>query len=164
MREPTRILRTSIVAVAVGISVGCSGSAVKPAPSPIPSTASSSTTQTGDATPGAGRGISRSAAVGELQAFLDSWRTDGLVIASRKYLVADEQVAGGADALVLKAARIANVRSASPTAGGLVLDVDLDLAFQGATGAWRNGLNERFVTFTPRADAVPFVMSLATSP
>lgn len=151
MRTPARILRMSIVGVAVGISVGCSGSAVEP----TPSTASSST---------AGQGISRSAAVEELQAFLDSWRTDGIVIASRKYLVADEQVADGADALVLRAGRVAKVRSASPTADGLVLDVDLDLEFQGATGAGRNGLNQRFVTFTPRAGAVPFVMSLATSP
>ncbi|MFI6316542.1 hypothetical protein ACIBG8_03435 [Nonomuraea sp. NPDC050556] len=143
----------SIVMVVVGISVGCSGSAVEPSPSPVPSTAT-----------GAGQGISRSEAVGELQAFLDRWRTDGLVVASREYLVADEQVVDGADALVLKAARIAKVRSASPTADGIVLDVDLDLEFQGATGAWRNGVNERFVTFTPRAGAVPFVMSLATSP
>ncbi|MFI6815993.1 hypothetical protein ACIBG7_26545 [Nonomuraea sp. NPDC050328] len=118
----------------------------------------------GDTTPETGQGISRSAAVRELQAFLDSWRTDGLAIASRSYLVADQQVAGGADALVLKAARVAKVRSASPTAGDLVLDVDLDLTFQGATGAWHDGLNQRFVTFTPRSGAVPFVMSLATSP
>lgn len=127
-----------------------SGSAPQPAPLQRPTPARSS--------------ITRSGAARELQAYLDSWRRDGLFSASRTYLVADEQATDKADMLVLSKGRVAKVWSATPSADGLVLHVELDLTFRGNTGAWGNGTNERFVTFTPRAGAVPFAMSLATSP
>ncbi|MFI6515443.1 hypothetical protein ACIBF1_07780 [Spirillospora sp. NPDC050679] len=110
--------------------------------------------------------ITPSLAARQLQAFLDSWRRDGMVIASRTYLAADQQAepAEPADVLVLSKGRVAKVMSATPSADGLVLHVELDLTFRGATGAWGNGVNERFVTFTPRTGAVPVAISLATSP
>jgi hypothetical protein len=163
MRTLTHILKALAVVIAVSVTFGCSGSGAQPAPPATSPPASSSTTPAGGATTGAGS-VTRAAAIRMLQAYLDSWRTDGLAIANRRYLVPDEQVANGADALVLAAGRVATVRSESPTASGLVLDVDLDLTFRGGTGAWGDGINERFVTFTPREGAVPFVMSLATSP
>lgn len=129
-----------------------SGSAPQPVLPQRPSPARSSLTP------------SPSLAARQLQAFLDSWRRDGMVIASRTYLVTDQQVVDTADVLVLTKGRVAKVISATPSAGGLVLHVELDLTFRGATGAWGNGVKERFVTFTPRAGTVPLVMSLATSP
>ncbi|MFB4299141.1 hypothetical protein [Actinomadura sp. NTSP31] len=129
----------------------------------------------------AARPPSRSAAIRELQDFLDSWRKDGYVRASRTYLVPDQQAASDADAPVLTSGRVANVRSASRKPDGdLVLDkvwgaswtpdnglllyADLELKFRGNRAAWGKGINSRFVTFTPNTGAVPFVMDLATGP
>jgi hypothetical protein len=86
------------------------------------------------------------------------------MVASRAYLVPDEQVATAAEAIMLITGRVVRVLGESPAPGGLVLAVELDLAFRGYAGAWHGGTNERFVTFTSRTGAVPLVLSLATSP
>ncbi|MBO2448052.1 hypothetical protein J4573_13190 [Actinomadura barringtoniae] len=136
----------------VSVSGPVSGSAPRPAPSQRPTPTRSSVT------------LSASSAAKQLQAFLDSWRRNGLVVASRTYLVEDEQVTDKGDALVLAKGRVIKVTSSSRSADGLALDVEIDLTFRGATGAWGNGVNTRFVTFTPREGTVPFVMSIATGP
>jgi len=92
MRAPDRALRALLVGVAVGVTAACSGPGAEPAPSATSSLASPSLSS--PARP------SRAAAVRELQAFLDSWRTDGVVVASRTYLAPDQQVTDSADALV----------------------------------------------------------------
>lgn len=159
-RPLAAVAAVAAACAAVPLTLSATG---PPAPPPTVPGSAPHTTPSQRPTP-ARSPITPSTAARELQAFLDSWRRDGLVTASRTYLVTDEQVTDPADVLVLSKGHITKVIRATPTASGLVLHVKLNLTFRGATGAGRNGMNERFVTFTPRAGAVPFAMSLATSP
>jgi hypothetical protein len=138
--------------------VGASLAACTDSDSSSASSARSAGASVGQGTP------SRDAATRALQEFVDSWRADGFAAASRTYLVANQQVDQGGSAPVLAAGTVAKVRNGpAGTGDALVLDVDLDLTFSGAGGAWHDGINERFVTFTPRGGAVPYVLSIAAA-
>lgn len=144
-----------------GALTGCSADKPGPDPTTTAPLASSSAPATTTTTPT----LSQADAVAELQSYLDAWAADGPASASKTYLATDQQVNNDADAPKLATGKVVTVTGAQPTPdGGLTLHVTLDMTFDGDPIAWGNGTNERFVTFTPRSDEVPYAMSFATSP
>jgi hypothetical protein len=131
-----------------------------------PPTAAPATTTTASATPTstASAAPTEAEARTELQAYLDAWRTDGPASASRAYLTADQQVPDDADAPHLRSGKVTGVTDAEPTSDGQRFLATLELSFDGNPAAWGEGTNDRFVTFTPRAGAIPYEMAFATSP
>jgi len=55
---------------------------------------------------------------------------------------------------------VTEVIGAQPTPDGLVLQVSLDLSFDGDPVAWGVGTNERFVTFRWRGGDIPYEMTM----
>jgi hypothetical protein len=103
------------------------------------------------------------AAVATIQAFLDTWRRDGIVVASRDYSVGDQQVAPGAGGPQLASGKVLDASVSSwDSPDHFTLEVSLDLHFTGDPLAWNQGANDRFVTVT--RDAKGFRLSFATSP
>lgn len=100
------------------------------------------------------------AAVATIQAFLDTWRRDGIAVASRDYSVSDQQAASGPQ---LSAGKVLDASVSSwDSPDHFTLEVSLDLHFTGDPMAWNQGANDRFVTVT--RDAKGFRLSFATSP
>lgn len=100
------------------------------------------------------------AAVATIQAFLDTWRRDGIAVASRDYSVSDQQAASGPQ---LSAGKVLDASVSSwDSPDHFTLEVSLDLHFAGDPLAWSQGANDRFVTVT--RDAKGFRLSFATSP
>jgi hypothetical protein len=99
-----------------------------------------------------------------VQAYLDAWRTQGPAVASRAYLAPDQQVGDDADAPHLASGTVTEVTGAQPTPDGLMVQVSLDLSFDGHPVAWGEGTNDRFVTFRWRGGDIPYEMTFATGP
>lgn len=98
-----------------------------------------------------------------LQAYLDEWAKDGAVAASRKYLVADQRATSNDVTPRLTSGKVVSVDSVQQASGEVLLQVMLDLKFAGDTGAWSEGVNERFVRFTGRPSGI-HELSFATGP
>lgn len=159
-RQARLVLSLATLAFSVALA-GCSGDE----PAPTPSSAGSTASTTAPAPPTVAPSLSQADAVAELQSYLNAWSTDGPASASQAYLTADQQVSNDADAPKLASGKVTQVTGARPGPGGeLTLQVTLDLTFDGDPIAWTNGVNDRFVTFTPRGGQVPYAMSFATGP
>ena len=159
-RQARLVLSLATLAFSVALA-GCSGDE----PAPTPSSAGSTPSMTTPASPTAAPSLAQADAVAELQSYLDAWSTDGPASASQAYLTADQQVSNDADAPKLASGKVTKVAGAQPGPDGeLTLHVILDMTFDGDPIAWGNGVNERFVTFTPRDAQIPYAMSFATSP
>lgn len=134
-------------------------------PARTQASAGSTPSTSAPASPTATPSLSQAHAVAELQSYLNAWSTDGPASASQAYLTADQQVSNDADAPKLASGKVTKVTGAQPGPGGeLTLQVTLDMTFDGDPIAWSEGVNERFVTFTPRGGQVPYAMSFATGP
>jgi hypothetical protein len=99
-----------------------------------------------------------------LRAHLETWRREGLFVASRRYLEAVSQPPSDVGLPRLSSGRVlhADVFSwASPDR--FTLEVSLDLHFRGDPMAWNDGRNDRFVTFTG-VDGALRIADIATSP
>lgn len=101
----------------------------------------------------------------DLQAFLDTWRSDGLDTAGRQYLTSSGAPSGASSTPRLVTGKVTAVRLATwRSADDFTLMVDLDLYFDGDPGAWTNGRNTRFVSATRASASAPFRLELATGP
>lgn len=126
---PRAGFRIGVTALAVATTLsGCTADEPSTAPTTTASPASSSTPATTTASPT----LSQADAVAELQSYLDAWAADGPASASKTYLAADQQVNSNADAPQLVTGKVAAVSGARPTPeGGLILQVTLDMSFEG---------------------------------
>ena len=104
------------------------------------------------------------AAVAAVEEFLDTWRRDGLAIASRRYLEADAQLPPSSAGLPrLSTGKVVHAEVSSwESPDRFTLEVRLDLHFSGDPMAWNDGDNDRFVTV--RRDGAGFRLAFATSP
>ncbi|HEX2895759.1 MAG TPA: DUF4232 domain-containing protein [Marmoricola sp.] len=103
------------------------------------------------------------AGVATIQAFLDTWRRDGLTAASHAYAVPDQQTSSDIATPHLTAGSVGGaVLSSWRSADDFVLEVSLELHFEGNRYAWNEGENGRFVTLTRTDGALR--LSFATSP
>ena len=104
------------------------------------------------------------AGVPVVQAFLDAYRRDGIVVAARKYLPPDSRPDTAAGVPRLASGTVTGaVVSSWESPDQFTLEVRLDLHFDGDPGAWNEGHNDRFVTFT-RTDGALRIVEIATSP
>jgi hypothetical protein len=118
-----------------------------------------------------------SAAIAEVQAYLDMWASQGPYAAAAKYLVPEEQARSGAvtqwppgpddQTPVLLSGTVRSYRPTdwkSPNA--FTLEVTMDLHFRGDATRWNmnEGVNDRFFTFTRPDTANAYRMYEATSP
>mgnify|MGYP001410892111 CR=1 FL=1 len=126
-----------------------------------PPTTSSASPPTTPETPKSA--LTKQEAVLEVQAYLDAWRTDGLAAANERYLVPDQHAAGETGPRLAHGS-VTKVAQTEVTPDGMVMLATLTLNFDGDSGAWGNGANDRWITFTWRGGSVPYVMSFATSP
>jgi hypothetical protein len=100
-------------------------------------------------------------AIGELRDYLDAWRQQGQAAASQHYLVPGQQVSS--DDITLTNGTVESYAVQHWTsANEFILDVTLDMHFQGSGAAWNDGLNGRIVYFTRGASTQPWRMSFAT--
>lgn len=104
-------------------------------------------------------------AITELQEYLDAWRIQGPVIASREFLVPSQQVGSNATNLYLTSG---TARQGYPftwvSQNRFTLLMNLDLHFEGGPGAWSVGANDRYVTYTWSTKEARFQMELDTGP
>jgi hypothetical protein len=139
-----------------------------PAPSAPHEPVASTTTDpaTPSTTPEPGNDAQQRAAVRAgvrtIQAFLDTYRRDGIVVASREYLAGD-QLRSPAGVPRLSSGTVLDASISSwRSADDFTLEVSLDLHFRGTVGSWDQGENDRFVTLTRTGDS--YRLSFATSP
>jgi len=111
-----------------------------------------------------GPALTQAQAQAELQAYLDAWATDGPAAASRAYLAPDQQVSSDEGAVRLRSGRVTAVSETRGTPDGMTLLASMDLSLLADPGAWDNGANDRFVTFSYRGGDIPYQMSFATGP
>lgn len=104
------------------------------------------------------------AGVAVIQAFLDTWRRNGLALATRRYLDADSQLPPSATGLPrITSGKVVRTEVFSwESRDRFTLYVSLDLHFSGDRMAWDEGENGRFVTVTRSGGA--FRLAFATSP
>ena len=121
-----------------------------------------------------------SAAVAQVQAFLDRWVKDGPYVAADAYLVTEEQVPActtarwpttpgdPCEAPVLLSARIESSQLVSWTSvNDFMLSVTMSLRFREdptLTSNWGEGNNNRFFRFTRPDAGSGYRMYVATSP
>lgn len=105
------------------------------------------------------------AAMGRVQSYLDTWIRDGCAAAATAYRGASEQASTARDCprLISGRARLEEVHDWR-SADDFTLLLALDLHFAGDPGAWGEGANERFVTFTRTTPGQAWALSLATGP
>lgn len=112
-------------------------------------------------TPSQARQAAYKEAALELQDYFNYWHQVGPLKASRLFLVPGQR-----DATVKLAS--GKVLSYHPyswrSASDFTLLMSLDLHFVGWHGAWSEGKNDRFVTFTRASHGQPFLMALNTGP
>jgi hypothetical protein len=112
-------------------------------------------------TPAQARRAAYKVAAIELQDYFNYWHLAGPVTASKLFLVPSQR-----DGTV-KLAR-GKVLSYHPyswkTENDFTLLMSLDLHFEGWDGAWNEGKNDRFVTFTRATQGQPLLMELNTGP
>jgi hypothetical protein len=115
------------------------------------------------ATPAAQHKAALRAGVRTVQAFLDAYRREGLVVASRDYSASDQQVTSSAGVPRLSSGTVVDASVSSwNSPDDFTLEVTLDLHFDGDPLAWNQGLNDRFVTLTRTGGSLR--LSFATSP
>lgn len=104
------------------------------------------------------------AGVAAIQAFLDTWRRDGLALATHRYLDADSQVPLSATGLPrLRSGKALHTEVFSwESRDRFTLYVSLELHFSGDRMAWNEGENGRFITVTRTGGALR--LAFATSP
>ena len=152
------------LAVLIGACTASGQSASPPVPTPIAS----------------GDPASYSAAIAEVQAYLDLWVKDGPYAAAASYLVPEEQAPACAtaqwppasdgpcgDVPVLLRGKVASYQVRSWTSSDdFTLDVTMDLHFRGDATRWNmnEGVNDRFFTFTRPEAGSAYRMYEATGP
>ena len=160
-------LSTPNASVSRPTSATVATSAATPAPTPAASDSSATPPPPpkGGATPHPGDPAVVGDALQRLQAYLDVWRANGS-LASGAMLVPAERPKVDMPAGALSAAVAGYYRVYCFTsADDFILLVALDLHFpNGDGGAYGEGINGRFVTFSRANPSDPFLMSLATSP
>jgi hypothetical protein len=110
-------------------------------------------------TPAQARQAAYEAAANELQDYFNYWHLVGPVTASKLFLVPIQR-----DGTVkLASGKVLNYHPYSwKSANDFTLLMSLDLHFEGWHGAWNEGQNDRFVTFTRAAHGQPLLMELNT--
>jgi hypothetical protein len=112
-------------------------------------------------TPAQARQTAYKGAANELQDYLNYWHLVGPVTASKLFLVPSQR-----DGTVkLASGKVLRYQPYSwKSANDFTLLMSLDLHFDGWRGAWNEGKNDRFVTFTRAPHGQPFLMALNTGP
>lgn len=101
----------------------------------------------------------------QLTSFLNDWRTEGAFKAASKYLTGAMRPTSPSGLPVLVSGQVKSSKVVTLVSEDqFTVDVVLDLKFSGDSGAWGQGVNERFVTFTRTSPTSPYLMYLATSP
>lgn len=101
----------------------------------------------------------------ELQQYLDAWRIHGPVIATREFLVHVQQVRRTASSIYLASGASKLERPFTwISENRFTLLMSLNLHFNGGTGAWSVGVNDRFVTYTWSPKGAHFQMELNSGP
>ena len=135
-----------------------------------PSAASSSVAVSTEAAAPAQRASSYERAIGEVNAWLALWVSDGAAAAAVAYLSADEQPPSGVSGSAGSELVSGVVRSYepwtwnSPNAFGLEVTLDLHFRSSDAGGNWNDGVNTRFFTFEKVTGAVTYRMYVSTGP
>jgi len=112
-------------------------------------------------TPAQARQAAFKAGANELRDYLNYWRLAGPSRASRLFLVRSQREG----TVKLASGHVLNYRSYSFTSvNDFTLMVSLDLHFEGWHGAWSDGTNDRFVTFTRAFHTQTFLMAFNTGP
>ena len=102
-------------------------------------------------------------AVTAIQAYLDTWRRDGMFLAARQYVEKDAQPPSAVGLPRLSSGKVLHADLSSwESADHFTLEVALDLHIVGDPLAWNDGENDRFVTVT--RDGGGFRLAFATSP
>lgn len=159
-----------------GLATGCSGSgraptaAVPSTREPVTSVAttprpSAAAVSTAPVTTTAATALPIEEADDLVQAYLDAWASRGLAAANAQYLATPGAKPGTSTLRLISG----HVTSSNVFCVGnprvFVLIVSLDLHFPGGDGgAWGEGANTRFVTFTRNNATEPFRLSLSTGP
>ncbi len=101
-----------------------------------------------------------------LRSFLSSWHAHGLSKAAHQYLEAEYQPPRSQKNPGLQSWTVLSHRPAAwASPDRFTLAVDMRMRFTGGTGAWTQGVNTRFVTFTrPSGSNAGYRIGLATSP
>lgn len=87
-------------------------------------------------------------AISELRHYLVAWRREGPIKASSQYLEADQRVSRPPIIHLLEGT-VVSYRPYSWTSGATFSAlVKMNLRFRGSSGAWNNGINDRYVAFT----------------
>jgi hypothetical protein len=98
-----------------------------------------------------------------IQAFLDEWRTQGLLVASRHYATSDQMPESSAGLPRISSGTVLHTSLSSwASPEHFTLEVSLDLRFEGDPLAWDQGQNLRFVTVTRTGSETR--LTFATSP
>lgn len=160
MASPFFAIRISLCAgIVMSLGAGCASA------SPPAATTGSSTTSQVVASATVDRSAAYAKVQSELNDFLEMWRSQGYAAASAAYLVPGQQVRSGETAPTLVTGRVARAQPGDwIPPSQLTVDADLDLTFQGNSGAWGNGVNSRIVSATARSGAIPYVLEFATGP
>jgi hypothetical protein len=96
-----------------------------------------------------------------LQNYFNYWHLVGPATASKLFLVPSQR--GGT--VKLASGKVLSSHAVSwKSANDFTLLMSLDLHFDGWHGAWNEGKNDRFVTFTRATLGQPFLMALNTGP
>lgn len=112
-------------------------------------------------TPAQTRQVTYKAAASDVQDYLNYWHLAGPAIASKQFLVSSQQ--GGT--VKLASGQVLSYHSYSwKSANEFTLLVSLSLHFSGSRGAWNEGKNDRFVTFTRASQGRQFLMAFNTGP
>jgi hypothetical protein len=112
-------------------------------------------------TPAQARQAAYNGAALELQDYLNYWHLVGPATASKLFLVSSQR-----DGTVkLASGKVLSYHSYSwKSANDFTMLMSIDLHFAGWHGAWNEGKNDRFVTFTRAPQGQPFLMALYTGP
>jgi hypothetical protein len=112
-------------------------------------------------TPAQARRAAYEGAVVELQDYLNYWHQVGPLKASQLFLVPSQR--GGT--IKLASGKVLSYHPYSwRSANNFTLLMSINLHFAGWHGAWNEGKNDRFVTFTRAPKGQPFLMAFYTGP
>jgi hypothetical protein len=112
-------------------------------------------------TPAQARQAAYKVAANELQDYFNYWHLVGPVTASKRFLVPSQR--GGA--VKLASGKVSSYHASTwKSQNDFTLLMSLNLHFEGRHGAWNEGKNDRFVTFTKSPHGQPFLMELNTGP
>lgn len=179
LRHPAVLV--PLVVLALGAATACgaepvvrpsplapsAGTSAPPTVSPVPAVLP--TTTPGSASTAASTGAERSgpyaAALARTRDWLAAWARDGAFRSGRTYLEPEYRVTSPTAGPVLIGGRVVTFRPQEWTsADRFTLLVSLDLDFATSPGAWSQGRNDRFITFTRHSPGAPYLLALATGP